>query len=130
MAKPTEDQLEKLRTRIVEVLLEARRIYLREDMKRALKHWEQIQNRALAAARTSSSMDEWVTRLCRGLQLPALDSSGCSAVLDLTHLAREVGQAHALALVERETGLLMALARVASEQRRGAAEAKREAANG
>lgn len=130
MAKPTEEQLEKLRTAIVEVVLEARRIYLREDIKRALKHWEQLQNRALSAARRASSANEWVTMFCRGLQLPALDSSGCSAVLELTHLGKEIGHAHVLALLERETGDLMAMARVASEQRRDAAQAAKEAAHG
>lgn len=133
MAKVSEEKLEKIRTAIVEVLLEVRRVYLREDMKRALKHWETLENRALSAARRSGSMDEWMTLLCRGLQIPTLDSSGCSAVMELSHLAREHGQVAALDLVERETRSLMAIARLAAEQRRDekdAAKAAKEANNG
>lgn len=122
MARLSEEQAEQLRSLTVEMILEVRRAYLASGAS-PLKHWDQLQNRALSSARRASSADEWVTMLCRGLQLPALSSSASRALLDLTHAVREMGAAGQwLSMLDREIGLVMALARVSSEERRAARE--------
>lgn len=123
MARLSEEQKEQLRTKTVEFLLEVRRAYLMAGAS-PLKHWDQIQSRLLSAARRSTTADEWTTALLGGLQLPALGGSrkgGNSAsrvLIDLTSAVREQDAAGEwLDLVQREYGLLMAMTRMAAEQR-------------
>lgn len=119
VAKLDEKQKEQLRTLTVEMLLELRRAYLATPGCNPLKHWDQLQNRMLSAARRSASPDEWATLMQRGLQLPALSKSGCRALIDLGGTVRELGAAADwLALIERELGLVMAMTRLAAEKRR------------
>lgn len=109
---------DKLRTKTVEVLLVMRAAYLASGAN-PLKHWDQIQDRMRSAARRSQTPEEWATALARGLQLPALSSSGSRALLDLVAAVAERGCAAAwLDLIEREYGLLMALCRLCAEERR------------
>lgn len=119
-----EEEKEKLRTRTVEFLLCLRAQYLAGGAN-ALRHYDQIQNRMLAAARQSATAEEWTTAMMRGLQLPAPNSSTCSAILDLSNAVRDVGEQGCeewFGLLEREYGLLMALVRKCAEERK----AKRE----
>ena len=125
MAKLNEQQREKLRTLTVEFLLATRAAYLATPQANALKHWEQLQNRVLSAARRSATADEWTTAVLRGLQIGALSSSASSSLHDLCAAVRE-GDATSewLDLIQRETGLLFAMARLAAEARKAAREGK------
>ena len=123
MAKLQESQREKLRTLTVEFLLTARAAYLATPQSNALKHWEILQNRVLSAARRSATADEWTTSVLRGLQVPSLSSSGSSSLQELCAVVREYGAATEwLDLIQRETGLLFAMARLAAEARKAARE--------
>jgi hypothetical protein len=113
---------ERLVTLTVEVLLALRAAYLRTGQANALKHWDILQNRARAAARTTASPEEWATKLQRDLQIASLSSSASSVVVELVH---EVTERNArgewLDLIEREHGYLIALARLTAEKRKEAA---------
>jgi hypothetical protein len=123
MPRLDEGQLERLRTKTVELLLELRAAYLRTPGCSPLKHWEVLQNRLLSAARRAASPDEWSTLMMRGLQLPNLRSSACQALVDLGAAVRELGaQREWLDMLEREYGLLMAMTRLAAERQREARE--------
>jgi hypothetical protein len=121
VARLDEEQLERLRTLTVEVILALRGMYLREyGGSVAMKHWEHLQTRALSAARRSANPDEWVTLMLRGLRLlNVAPSKACSRVsVDLGALVREMGaQQQWLDMVEREIGLLMAMSRLAAEKK-------------
>ena len=133
MGRLKEDELERLRTKTVELLLELRRAYLAHGGN-AITHWDRIQNVLLSACRRCESPDEVATSMCRSLQLPALGSSGSRALIDLGAAVRELGAARAwLDVCERETGLIMAMARLSAEERRDARAADaamKEQANG
>ena len=123
MAKLSDEKAEKLRTLTVEFVLEVRAAYLKNGGG-PLKHWEQIQARMIGAARRSATADEWATAVVRRLQLPALGSNGSRALHDLCAAVRESGATGEwLTMIEREYGLLLAMARRISEERRDAREA-------
>jgi hypothetical protein len=123
MAKLSEVQLEQLRTKTVELLLELRRLYLRSPQANMLKHWEILQNRMLSAARRAANPDEWVTSMLRGMQIPSVSSACSAAIVSLGGAVREAGAAREwLDMVEREYGLLLAMARLAAEQARESRE--------
>jgi hypothetical protein len=124
--RPDEEQLEDLRNKTIEVLLEFRRMYLAEYRGSvALKHWEHLETRCLSAARRSENPDEWATLMMKGLRLQGVSSSASRALVDLGSTVKENGwQTSWLDMVEREVGLLMALARELAEKR---AEEKAEA---
>lgn len=110
---------ERLRTLTVEAILAVRAVYLASPGANVLKHWSQLESRVRAAARTTSSPQEWQTKLCRDLQLPALNSAACQAFVDLAHEVTERACANDwLALVDDEVGYMMALARLAADARR------------
>lgn len=63
--------------------------------------------------------------MARRLRLPALLSSGCQALLDLTDWIRERGaRAEWFDMVEREDGMLLSIARITSDQRQEAKPTK------
>ena len=63
--------------------------------------------------------------MARRLRLPAMLSSGCQALLDLTEWIRERdARTEWFDMVEREDGLLLAVTRVTADQRREMKEAK------
>lgn len=107
--------------RVVDLLLEVRREYLASGAN-ALKHWQQIHDRALLATRTSARMDEWLTTLRRSLGLGSPNSSTSSAMVAL---ATEVDadDAEALDTIEDTLGLIMARCRLEAERRKGESEA-------
>lgn len=117
----SEDQKERLRTLTVEALLDLRAAYLGTPGANALKHWELLQNRLRSNARTSSTPEEWLTAMLRGLQLPAPSSGSSHSFRDLTDVVRELGCAREwLDLLETEFGYLIAVARGVAEQRKEA----------
>lgn len=61
--------------------------------------------------------------MCRTLRLPAMTSSGCQALLELTEFVMERGIVEEwLDLMTREDGYVMALARATSDARKEAKE--------
>lgn len=120
MGKLTEEEREQLRTQTVEVLLEVRRHYLMEHGSSvAMKHWDHLLNETRIGAKTCGSPEEWVTQIGRRLRLPALLSSGCQALVDLTCMIRERDcRREWFDMLEREDGLLLAVARVTAEKRK------------
>lgn len=121
MAKLDDEQLEKLRTKTVDLLLDLRAEYLRSSQANVLKHWELLQTRMTRAARRAASVDEWETIVRRSLQLGAPSLNSSRSLLDLSGTVRELGASRDwLSLLHREYGLLLAMARLASERRREA----------
>ena len=119
----SEEQKELLRNKTVEVLLALRAEYLRTGQANPLKHWDMLQTRMRTASRTCATPEEWATSIARRLQIGALgkDSSRCLKVLADEVRERDCA-ADWLDLTERETGYLMALCRLAAEQRKEARE--------
>lgn len=116
-----EQALERLRTLTVEALLELRSAYLGTPGCNTLKHWDQLQDRMRAAARSSASPEEWLTTMTRTLQLGAARPVSSRCFRDLADAVREHKAAPAwLDLIEREFGYLIAVARGVAEQRKEA----------
>lgn len=114
----TEERKHALRWATVRVLLALRSEYLRTGAN-ALKHWEQLQSRMRAAARMTTTPEEWVTRMQRGLQIPTTSSSLSSAMAALSDEVATLPRPSVwLDLVEREHGYLMAMARLEAEDRK------------
>lgn len=118
MPRLDDAQLERLRTMTVELVLEIRAAYLRAGGS-PLKHWDQLQSRMRSATARAANPDEWETMMGRGLQLGAPSKGRCRALLDLGSTVRELGaQREWLRMMDREAGLILAMTRAASEQRR------------
>jgi len=111
-----EDQQRRVREAIVYLVLEARAEYLAGGAN-PLKHWDQIQDRMRAAARTSRALPDWATAFARGLSLSAPSKGRSSAILELM-TAADGETSRVLALVEDEHSYLIALARRAAEEAR------------
>lgn len=124
----SETDKEKLRTMLVEVLLELRSLYLRTSQANVLEHWRIILDRMQIAARTSGNIDEWVTSASLRLQIPQLGNSASSTLLQLSNFVRERdGWRVARTVVDRERGLLEALARKTVEEEKASRETTKEA---
>lgn len=109
----------------VATLDQVRSAYLGTPGANPLRHWDQLQDRVRMAARTSTSVSEWVTSLSRSLQLPAPDSWLSRSIGELTTEVEGRGAVREwLDLVEREYAHMMALVRLRSEQRAEARKAK------
>lgn len=117
----TKEQVEEA---LVRLILAARAEYLAAGAN-ALKHWDQIQDRLRAAARTSSAVGQFVTAFSRGLQLSAPGGARAAATERLAEAVEEYPRW--LELVEEEHAFLLAAARLRSDQRR---EEKKEAQSG
>ena len=127
----SEDQAEKLRTKTVETLLAVRAAYLAGPTPNAMKHWEILQNRMRTAARTTATPEQWITSLCRGMQIQSLSSSTSSAVVDLVaYVAEQRCSRDWLRLVETESAYLMALTRLSAEKRKEARNATHQNPSG
>jgi len=115
----TEDDREALRNLTVELLLEVRAAHLRTGQANVLRHWDQLQDRVRAAARTSTSVEGFATDLARAMRVAAPTTTHASAVRALADAVRDRGAARQwLDLVEEEYGYLMAVARSAAETRK------------
>lgn len=117
MARISDDEMERWREATTGVMLDLRSAYLRAGAS-PLKHWDQLLDRMRAAARTAASVEEWHTSMSRSLQLGAPSNSASSALADLRAL---VGAARSewLDMIEREHGLLIAMARLEAVRRKG-----------
>lgn len=113
---------ETMRTATILVLLDLRAAYLANGAS-PLRHWDQVLDRMRAATRTTSTVEEWHTTMLRGLQLGAPSSSACSRLLELVSVVAG-DRAAWLDLIERESGYLLAAARLESERRRDERAAK------
>lgn len=123
----SEKQKEKLRNRTAEVVLQFRDLYLRTPQVNVLKHWNQLEARVKAAARTCGSVEAWATKLQRDLQIENLGKDASQGLIDLASTVREMdGTNEWLSLVEDELGYIMALTRLAAEKR---AEMRQEERN-
>lgn len=117
-SKPTDADLERLRTMTVELLLDLYRQALRNGWN-ALDLWDQIANRLRAAARTTTSPEEWASQMLRKLTLASPDKYSSASLADLSAHVREHGWANPwLDLLGREHGYLIALARKLNEERK------------
>lgn len=105
---------------VVVMLLEVRAEYLAGGAN-ALKHWQQLHDRALLATRTSSRISEWTTTLARALQLGSPSKSRSSAMITLCEEV-DADDAEALDLIEDELGYVMARCRLEAERRKAARE--------
>ena len=113
------DSLEQKREATIRLLGALRSQYLKSPSCSPLKHWEQLATRSRAAARTSASLPEWITSMCRTLQLDTPDSSVSGACLALQSLLQ--GQKDVdewLEMVDRENGFLMATLRAEADARK------------
>lgn len=112
--------MQQLREATVSVILEVRRAYLANGAS-PLKHWEQIHGRVRSAARTTTSVEEWTTRLLRSLGIQSPGKSLSSEMVRLQHTVDEFGGPRAwLDLVGREHAYMMAMARIDAENRKAA----------
>lgn len=115
------EELRKIETAALEMMLEIRRAYIASvNGKVAMNYWEQLQNRARAAALTTAGASEWVSAVIRGLRIGSLNSSGSRALLDLVKVCDETENGHDLFLryVEREHATLIALTRRVVEEKK------------
>ena len=117
----TGEQRELWRRLTVALIMEVRAEYLAAHARSQLTHWDQIKDRMLASARTSASVSEWVTSLCRRLSLPSPGRRLSSTISDLV-AAVEADEADYLAWVESEYALVLALCRVEADRRRAVRE--------
>lgn len=121
MRRLDEAEREVLREQIVLFVLAVRREYLRSPGVNVLKHWDQIRDRMRSAARRAESVADWATLVLRGLNLPSPRSDLSSILVGLTeHVRRADALAEMLDLVEREHGLILALARLRADDAREA----------
>lgn len=113
--------------RVVDLLMEVRAEYLAGGAN-ALKHWDQIHDRAKLATRTSERMSEWCSTLRRRLNLGSPSSSTSSALLALVAEV-DVDDSEALELIESEMSYVMARCKAEAQRRREAREAAQEGVN-
>lgn len=124
-------QKEKLRTLVVEFLLDVRRQYARTSGFNPLEQWNLLSNRMRSAARTSGTVDQWCTSLMRSLQIEAPDKASSDSLLALSHWVVET-DAHLqmMGLIETEFGHMVAMARKILDERREAYNASTITADG
>ncbi|MFA7295667.1 MAG: hypothetical protein WC211_00605 [Dehalococcoidia bacterium] len=116
-----EAKADAVRDAAVAVMMATRSEYLRAGAS-ALKHWDQLHDRFHLALRTSSTAQQLVTALRRGLRLSAPSSDSSAAAVALTD-AMDADPTAYMDLLESEIGLVMARARLESERRRDARDA-------
>lgn len=124
--------LETVRGHLVAVILAVRRQYLAGGGG-ALKHWEQLQTRLRSAAMTTGSVQELVSSFLRGMRIEAPDKRTSLTAHDLMLCLAAHSSAHQLIddddvldLIEREIGLLIAMARVRAGEKQAEQSAAQE----
>ena len=116
--KPDEVLIETWRESTIAVILDLRAQYLANGAS-PLSHWDQLKTRVHACAKQSSGVREWCSLMLRKLQLEAPSVSlayGIDALAALT----DANEPAWLALVEKEVGFMIAMARVKADQRQQA----------
>lgn len=120
--------LETLRTKIVQYVLDLRRVYLRTGQANVLKHWEILQTRMESAARRTGRVEAWASEVQRNLQVVGADNSLSSSLIDLAGYVRETGCTDDFfQVVSGEIALVMALSRKSAEEAADKAAEEREA---
>lgn len=117
MSSLPESRKQELRDATVDVVMELRRAYLMMSSCSVLKHWTQIQERLRAAARTTESVEEWSTKMCRSLGLACLGTEGAGRLVALKSIVGD-DRASWLDLLEKEYGAIMAAARLRVEEQK------------
>lgn len=113
------EKVEARRQATIKLLGALRSQYLKTPSCSPLKHWEQLATRSRAAARTSAGLEEWLTSMCRTLQIDTPDSWVSGAALALqSHLASQRDVDEWLEMVDRENGFLMATLRAEADERK------------
>jgi hypothetical protein len=112
------EKREALLARTVTVVLELRRQHLQQAHCNPMKHWQQIHDRLRMAARTSTSVAEWSTKMQRSLSIGVPSSSLSSAMVQLSDEVECIPQPAWLDLLEQEHAYVMALARLEAEDRK------------
>lgn len=114
-----------LRDLTVQVLLEIRLAYLRSPGGSPLKAWDQIQDRLRMAARTAAGPEEWLTSLSKSLQLgpPSLRCSKWMREL-IDAVPTRAAADEWLRMLEEQHAYIIALARLAVDERRAVQEEK------
>ena len=120
-----ERKADAVRDAAVAVMMATRAEYLSAGAS-ALKHWDQMHDRLHLALRTSSTAEQLVTSLRRGLRLLAPSSDSSAAAVELVS-AMDADASACMDMLESEIGLVMARSRVEAERRR---DAKLNAAGG
>jgi hypothetical protein len=125
----SDDKIETVRLATVALVMALRAQYLAGGAS-PLKHWTQITERMRAAAATTSGPREWASVMLRklGVQAPSRETSSAIERLVAAVEIPGVGDARFLALVDREWGYLIALARAEAEERQERRRAELEAA--
>jgi hypothetical protein len=115
----SEGEKEELRTLLVEHVLDVRAAYLQTAGANALRHWDMIQARVRASAKTASSVEEWATDLARSLRLDSPSPARAQHLVTLASFVRERrAAAEFLQLIDDEWGFVLAMARGIAEQRK------------
>ena len=126
----TEEQRERLREATAEFMGEARRDYLRTKAS-ALTMYDTLQARMRSASGRSESPQEWCSEVLKGLRIPSPSNWTSVSIDALARAVQEVGDVPAwLDLVESESGYLVAVVRLAAEERREAREEAKAAGDG
>lgn len=107
---------------LVDLVLGVRAQYLAAYPKASLKHWDQIQERLRASARTSGTLSEMTTSLLRLLNIPAPSKATSSAVLAIESVGEEMAGHRVMSWIESNFALIMARSRLESERRKDARE--------
>ena len=105
---------------LVSLVLGVRAQYLAAYPRAALKHWDQIQDRLRAAARTSGNLSELTTSLLRMLGLSAPSKSTSSAVIELQEIGEDFKGHRIMSWIESNFALVVARSRLEAERRKDA----------
>lgn len=127
--KLDETTKERLRTLLVQFVLDARAAYLGTGTANVMKHWSILQSRMVSAIRRTCTADEWVSETLKGLGVVSMNSSLSSSLLALTSFVRERDcLADFTVVIERETALVMAMAKKSAEEAADERDEKKAAA--
>src|ERR1700733_2366152 len=97
-----EQEKEMLRGLLVSVGLDLRRHYLANGGK-PLTHWDRLHGRLRAAAMTTATVEEWLTRYASGLQIPAPSKEASLGSFELVKFVTDRRATNAFfAMLERE----------------------------
>jgi len=115
---PPPDPLERLREQLVPWILGVRHQHLDSTGANVRTHWDRIQAMMQAQARQSTTIEQWMSRVQKFLQVRAPDSYLSSSIIAVREAVTAAGgDAAALALIAEETPLLIAMTRIHMEEK-------------
>lgn len=125
MGRLNEKDEERLRSLLVEMLLEFRRLYLDTSGCKRLEYWRMLLDAFRDAATSTANTDAWATSIQHSLRIEQLGNSACSTLLELSSFVRERSAFRDLRrLCREEYGLLEALGRKINEEQKAKWEAE------